>query len=250
MSSSSKTVATLQDAADYFEKNCQGSPPKDVFEYQAWDMAGAHYVFMKAGIQVYEHAPNVPKEKVKDFILYALQWTSSIEHHHDMEETVYYPSLNPKFDSSEIITEHAAFTSGLHDFQEHLVSCLPAGTSWGYGKTAGPHEQQKFDAQHVLTLMDQFVPPMASHLTHEIELISAQHLRDTGISEQELKKIGDVQLKHLQAMPLTTFATFFVLHAPPNSDFPPAPAPIRNFLVPYVLTYPNRKLWQFAPKKK
>lgn len=32
-----------------------------------------------------------------------------------------------------------------------------------------------------------------------------------------------------------------VLHAPPTSDFPPAPGFVKSFLVPYVFYWPGRK---------
>lgn len=80
------------------------------------------------------------------------------------EETLYYPMFNPKFDTSQIVAEHETFHAAAVAFEEYLISTLPAGTTYGFGKTAPAHEQVPYDGAKVQSLINAFVDPLTAHV--------------------------------------------------------------------------------------
>lgn len=80
------------------------------------------------------------------------------------EEIIYYPMFNPKFDTSFIVAEHAAFQAGAEIFEEYLVSTLPSGSKYGFGQTAPEHERQAYDGASLQSLIDVFAAPLATHV--------------------------------------------------------------------------------------
>lgn len=242
------TVENLRSSVETFKNASSGSQPKDVYVAQQWEMAGAHAMLMNGLLSVYEKSSSVPEGKVQLFVEYALQWVAALEHHHDWEENLYYPLFAPKFNTDTIVAEHETFHAGVETVRDYLVSCLPAGTTWGYSQTAGPHEQQKFDGAHLRTLIDAFVTALSTHLHQEIGYLDPEKLRASGLTEAEVKHIAEVTEKHMKSMPPFTFLIYTIIHAPKGSGFPPVPGPVKNVLAPYVFYLFNRKLWQFAPK--
>jgi len=232
-------------------KPARGPQPKDIYQAQLWEMAGAHAFLMNALLHVYEQAPTIPKEKQKDFVEYCLQWVAALDHHHHWEETIYYPLYSPKFNTDAIVAEHESFHAGVEALKAYLVSCLPAGTSWGYGETVPKdgHSQQVFDADKFRELVDNFVNELSTHLKQELGYLDPAKVRASGLTEKEMEHIASVSEKHMKSMPPHTFLTYVVIHTPKGSDFPPIPGPVRSVLVPYVFYWPNRRLWQFAPKR-
>ncbi len=81
------------------------------------------------------------------------------------EENLYHPLFKPKFDTDFIIAEHEAFSADLEAFENYLISCLPAGAKYGYGKRAAPHEQQEFNGAHACSLVDAFAGSLAIHVS-------------------------------------------------------------------------------------
>jgi len=242
------TAETLRNSVETFKNASSGSQPQDIYAAQQWEMAGAHAMLMNGLLSVYEKSSSVPEGKVQLFVEYALQWVAALEHHHEWEENLYYPLFAPKFNTDTIVAEHEAFHGGVTSVRDYLVSCLPAGTTWGYSQTAGPHEQQKFDDAHLRNLIDGFVPELSTHLHQEIGYLDPEKLRASGLTEAEVKHIAEVSEKHMKSMPPFTFLIYTIIHAPKGSGFPPVPGPVKNFLAPYIFYLPNRKLWQFAPK--
>ena len=89
-----------------------------------------------------------------------------------MEETQLFEMLSHKYDiRTSISTEHEAFHGGLLALHDYLVSCLPSGTTYGFGdKVAQPHEQVLYDGEKVRGLVDTFVEPMVDHVSLMCEL--------------------------------------------------------------------------------
>lgn len=93
-----------------------------------------------------------------------------MEHHHEFEETTYFPMFSSKFDSTIIVAEHKLFHDGVQEMMEYLISCLPIGTAWGYGKVVsastsrGSEEPVKFDGSHLCGIIDSFASPLVKHV--------------------------------------------------------------------------------------
>ncbi|KAJ3478350.1 hypothetical protein NLI96_g9818 [Meripilus lineatus] len=246
------TIETLRRALEVFRVPSSGPQPKDIYKAQHWEMAGAHAFLVNALLSVYEQAPSVPEEKTIDFVGYALQWVAAMHHHHEWEETIYYPLFNPKFDTSFIVAEHESFSSDVNNFEDYLVSCLPAGTKYGFGKMAETREQIEFDGDRTRSLIDAFAGPLVTHLMQEITYLEPEKIKASGLTEEEVKHIASVSDKHMLSMPITTFLTYVVMLTPKSSGFPPAPGFVKSLLVPYAFYWPNRRVMIscfFAPKK-
>ncbi|KAG5351184.1 hypothetical protein J132_00300 [Termitomyces sp. J132] len=194
------TVQTLLDSIEKFQEKSSGPQPKDIYEAQQWEMAGAHAMLVNGLLNVYEKSTSVPKDKEQLFVQYSLQWVAALDHHHHWEENVYYPLFTPKFNTDTIVAEHETFHAGTEKLKAYLVSCLPAGTTWGYGQVAGDHEQQTFNSTLMKTLVDAFVRELTQHLIQEITYLEPAALRASGLTEAEVNHIAEVSEKHMKSM--------------------------------------------------
>ncbi|KAJ3557532.1 hypothetical protein NM688_g1426 [Phlebia brevispora] len=242
------TPDVLRQALEALQRLAAGPQPNDIYDAQRWEMAGAHALLVNGLLSVYEQATSVPSEKHRDFALYALLWCATMDHHHEWEDTLYYPMFEPKFDTSHIVAEHKTFHAGAVAFEEYLVSTLPAGTQYGFGKSTPAHEQATYDGTKVQTLIEMFAEPLVQHLMQELTYLDPDKVRASGLTEAEMRNIADTSNKHMMSMPATTFLTYTVLVTPKWSEFPPAPTFVKRVLVPFVFSWPNRHLWQFVPR--
>ncbi|KAH8092216.1 hypothetical protein BXZ70DRAFT_464504 [Cristinia sonorae] len=242
------TLQTLRSTLDFFIKACHGPKPTDGHDAQYWTMAGIHAFILNGLISIYEQAATIPEEKAVDFCGYALQWTSATHHHHHVEETAYFPMFSHKFDTSFVEQEHSTFTPGLEALDSYLVSCLPTGAPYGLGEVAGEHEQQKYDGSRVISIIDSFAEPLCKHLIQEVNSMEPDKLRAAGLTEAEMQTIAQESMKQSKKLPLTTIVVYSIMLSPKEIDFPPFSSFLRYYVVPYVLAFPNRRWWQFAPK--
>ncbi|KAI0783427.1 hypothetical protein C8Q75DRAFT_432817 [Abortiporus biennis] len=251
MTSPQDTLLAIRNSYHFFRDVCAKPRPDDIFEFQPWDMAGAHGVYAKTAFLVYKEATNIPQEKHISWVGLILQWTTSVKHHHHFEETVFFPMLGDKFNFEQIQTEHDLFVPGLQKLEDYLVSCLPSGSTYGIdGLVVPEHENTaEYDGQHVRELMDSFVVPMLSHLQAEIDYISSKNLREADVTVKHLEDLAKVLQKYIMSSPKTTAMVFHILMRPDNTSWPAAPGFLKDVLVPYVFAIPKRDLWQFIPKK-
>jgi len=87
-----------------------------------------------------------------------------------------------------------------------------------------------------------------THLLQEVLYLDPAKIRESGLTKEEIMHIASVTEQHMKSMPPSTFLIYTILHTPKGSAFPPVPAFVRSLLAPYVFYWPNRRLWQFAPK--
>ncbi|TFK68128.1 hypothetical protein BDN72DRAFT_842247 [Pluteus cervinus] len=246
MSTTTEEVITSSLAACM--KFAKGPSPNDAYEARVWEMAGAHSFLLNALLHLYKTAGSIPSEKHCDFAEYALMWYAAVHHHHEWEESSYYPLFGPKFDTETIITEHQIFHDGVERLKDYLVSCIPAGTAWGFGQVSEHTNQVAFDAATFRALISDFAEPLGAHLQQELDYLEPAKLRASGLTEADVKHIGVMTATHMRSLPPTIFLVYVVLHVPKESGFPPAPGLLRNFVAPYVFWIPYRRLWQFAPQ--
>ncbi|KAG5651150.1 hypothetical protein H0H81_009722, partial [Sphagnurus paluster] len=162
------TIETLRSSIETFKNASLGSQPKDLYEAQQWEMAGAHGMLMNGLLSVYEvdisgiktfrnlmpwqKSTSIPEDKTQVFIEYALQWVAALEHHHEWEENSYYPLFNPKFNTESIVAEHETFHAGVEG------------------------------------------------LLQEISYLDPEKVRASGLTEAELKHIAEESEKHMKSM--------------------------------------------------
>ena len=77
---------------------------------------------------------------------------------------MYYPMFSPKFDTSFIVAEHEGFHDGTVALEEYLISTLPSGAKYGFGKVAPDHSQAPYDGAKVRSLIDAFAEILATHV--------------------------------------------------------------------------------------
>ncbi|KAG6910787.1 hypothetical protein DXG01_007675 [Tephrocybe rancida] len=193
-------VDALRTSIEKSQSKSAGPQPKDIYTVQQWEMAGAHATLLNALLNVYEKSASIPAKKAQAFVEYALQWVAALDYHHDWEEKVYYPLFAPKYNTEAIIAEHGMFQAGVDALKAYLVSCLPPQTPWGYGQVTGAQEQQTFDGSHLQTLVDAFVSELTLHLTQELSYLEPGALRNSGLTEAEVKHIAKVSDKHTKLM--------------------------------------------------
>jgi hemerythrin-like domain-containing protein len=95
-----------------------------------------------------------------------------MHHHHDAEETIFFPSIE-KITGVEGIMErnieqHRAFTPGFEAFDTYTRTCIPGD----------------YDAVKLKSLIDSFAEPLHRHLKEEIETLQGLNKYDS----EEIRK--------------------------------------------------------------
>lgn len=80
----------------------------------------------------------------------------------------------PKFDTSFIVAEHESFHAGTVAFEAYLVSALPTGAKYGFGKTASAHKQALYDGDKVRSLIDAFAELLATHVSTSTPILPSK----------------------------------------------------------------------------
>lgn len=205
----------------------------------ATEMAHAHNTFIRALNSIYNQAPNVTNPTdIKDFLFYCNCWYKTVEHHHNYEETLFFPEVERIAKKPGLmqqnVEQHHAFHPGFHRFRDFSEQTVP----------------EKYDATVLRGIMDDFSMILSKHLAEEIDTLLSLNDCD----EKELKKAW----KTLEAKVLasadkyTLFPLFFgcVDDTYENSfhkgAFPPTP-----WFVPYLIKYwYGRRYsgsWRFSP---
>jgi len=133
-------------------------------------MALAHNGILRGLNSIYLQATQIPHEDlvvIQDFLTYCQCWCESMHHHHDAEETSFFPSIELISGIQGImernIEQHRAFTPGFDLFQEHSRTCLP----------------EDYDGQKIRSLIDDFAEPLTRHLHDEIDSLRALDVYDS-----------------------------------------------------------------------
>ena len=139
--------------------------------YVATQMALAHNGILRGLNSIYLQAAQIPRQDlstVRDFLTYCQCWCESMHHHHDAEETVFFPSIELISEVQGImernIEQHRAFTPGFDLFQEYTRTCLP----------------EDYDGQKIRSLIEDFAEPLTKHLHEEIETLRGLDVYDSG----------------------------------------------------------------------
>ena len=146
-------------------------------------MALAHNGILRGLNSIYLQATHIPREDlntIQDFLIYSQCWCESMHHHHDAEETNFFPSVESISGIPGImernIEQHRAFTPGFDRFQEYLQTCLPSD----------------YDGRKIRNLIEGFAEPLVQHLHDEIETLRALDKYDSGRVRQAYKRLEKV----------------------------------------------------------
>lgn len=138
--------------------------------YVATQMALAHNGILRGLNSIYLQAMQIPREDmdtIRDFLIYCQCWCESMHHHHEAEETVFFPSIERISGDDGImksnIAQHQAFTQGFDRFTKHCKACLP----------------KDYDGQKIRSLIEDFSEPLTRHLYDEIGTLLKLHEHDS-----------------------------------------------------------------------
>ncbi|KAG8776737.1 hypothetical protein FRC15_011790 [Serendipita sp. 397] len=106
-----------------FAKYCSEPLPKDPYAKMRWEMAGAHAYLTDALHNIYLWSDKISPSEEQDFAFFCYCAIQNIEHHHHLEETHVFPSMEPEY-KTDVLNEHAAFAKGLHDLESYLLAVM------------------------------------------------------------------------------------------------------------------------------
>ena len=142
-------------------------------------MALAHNGILRGLNSIYLQATHIPRQDldaIRDFLIYCQCWCESMHHHHDAEETVFFPDIELISDVRGVmernVEQHRAFTPGFDRFQEYSRTCLP----------------QDYDGWKIRSLIESFAEPLTQHLYDEIETLRALDVYDSGRIRQAYQR--------------------------------------------------------------
>lgn len=168
--------------------------------YCASEMAHAHNVLIRGLNAIIQQAPHVRDstdrdynaQDVQDLLAYVQSWAKVIEHHHSVEESTMFPSLNkfsgnPDF-MNEACHQHELFHGGLENLRAYASATKPEEYRWeGQG---GMKE-----------IIDSFSKDLTDHLYAEIDQflqmdnLDSAGLRDTwDQAEAVAKRAGSLAM--------------------------------------------------------
>ncbi|EXJ70489.1 uncharacterized protein A1O5_06558 [Cladophialophora psammophila CBS 110553] len=143
-------------------------------------MALAHNGILRGLNSIYLQATHIPREDLAaicDFLTYCQCWGESMQHHHDAEEEVFFPSIEQISGVQGImdrnIEQHRAFTPGFDLFQEYARTCPP----------------QDYDGAKVRSLIEGFAESLSRHLREEIDTLRALDAYDSERVRQAYKRL-------------------------------------------------------------
>jgi hemerythrin-like domain-containing protein len=131
----------------------------------AIEMANVHNTLLRGLNAIYLQAPHVHlTQDIADFMLFAATWQDTIHHHHELEETFFFPQANELARATlgesvmdANIDQHRAFEDGLTDMAE-FIGAVRDG-------------RRKYDGAALQKCIDRFAPVLTAHLHDEIKTI-------------------------------------------------------------------------------
>jgi len=209
---------------------------KNMFDYPAINMAAAHNLFIQGINAMVLHAPTVEGDKVQPFMIFGLAVVESIHHHHDLEETFYFPELEKKLGAGALsgnVAEHKEFVPQLLEFKEHLEN-IKAG-------------KETYNGALLVERINSFCDIMIDHLHHEIPSLESSRMR-AAFTEKELKDMDGAFMKLALAKVdfSATLPLGMVCGNPATPWFPPLPLPVK-WAARYWFSRKYKESWEFGP---
>ena len=151
--------------------------------YVATQMALAHNGILRGLNSIYLQASHIPRkdlDAIRDFLTYCQCWCESMHHHHDAEETEFFPSIERISNSPGLmgrnLEQHRAFTPGFDVFQKYARTCLA----------------EAYDGQQIRSLIEVFAEPLTRHLHDEIDTLRALDMYDSGSIRQAYHRLEEL----------------------------------------------------------
>ncbi|KIO34542.1 hypothetical protein M407DRAFT_16517 [Tulasnella calospora MUT 4182] len=211
---------------------------RDIFDTQAIKMALLHNAIIRGfnSLLYYSGKVQPGTKQLNSFLRYGLENCRFIHHHHDNEETMYFPFLESKMGEGRMssnVRGHEAFQKPFIAFEEHINVLLKDPSKW--------------DVNTFCQGIHAFMPPLREHLVEEIDTLKssevAKYLKAEEIREfdKKFEEIIKAQLDFSKGPQLAYI----------NGDgvngawFPPIPS-FLVFLIKYAMWWPHSDMWVYG----
>jgi len=196
---------------------------------------------------IYDKIDSIPANEEQLFATFVLIGVLTIHHHHHIEETLIFPKMEPEF-TSPALQEHALFTDTLEELEVYLMNVLAVKKDPKGSPIPDPTKTKiPYDRNKIIELLDRLLEPMFDHLSKEVGYLDPAKIKASGLSEQRLNDISASVERHVQSEVDVSMLPYAVGHVPPGTGFPPLPAFLTKFLIPYVFWWKHRRLWRYLP---
>ncbi|ORX33823.1 hypothetical protein BD324DRAFT_638735 [Kockovaella imperatae] len=234
----------------------------------AWEMRAAHSLFTNLVKRVYLFAHDaVEQDDLLNYLGFSEVAIYQVYNHHHFEETVIFPYL----------IEHGADRASLEgNVQDHHTFTRAMDATWLYirrvrallpdaarypSPVPEPDEEiqtidivgeygldpsKGFDPTLLQKHMDTWLGTMMDHMLEEIDTIGPSMTEAVG--EENLKQLGVIVLKHLQAYDPKWFlcSSFATVNMDCCKTLLKLPYLVRRILVPYVWAGKYWGMWQYC----
>lgn len=106
-----------------------------------------------------------------------------MDQHHRMEEEWIMESLKGAVKVEDIVHEHDGFRQQFHALESYLITCLPAGTMWGFENSVVPSTStaETFRAERLEQLIETLVAVFLDHVSVLMALLHFQTVTEYGL---------------------------------------------------------------------
>ena len=177
---------------------------------------------------------------VSDLLFYTKAWCSTLSHHHDTEEAVFFPAVEKVtgipglMDDLEV--EHEEFHDGLIALKDYVESCLskPCNYRWATMRTT----------------IYSFGPALINHLHSEIDFLlglekfGSEGLKKAWLEAEKIATKVEDSTTLTETVPLILGCSDSTYEG--GNNFPDVPRPLRH-VVKHGFAKKHRGAWRFNP---
>jgi hemerythrin-like domain-containing protein len=129
----------------------------------ATEMANVHNALLRGLNSIYLQAPHVTHAAdIADLLFYTKAWTETVNHHHELEETIFFPRVHELAkEAGEVEGMMTRNVEQHHTFEPKMVEMA----EWVEEVKQG---RKEYDSKALLGLIDSFGPVLMEHLHDEI----------------------------------------------------------------------------------
>ncbi|KAI9761012.1 MAG: Serine/threonine kinase [Chaenotheca gracillima] len=177
------TTAPMPQAGEAAQATEEEKLPKlSLAEFRTYNRMADHMDLFHNGFrrqwnQLYSAASSRKRPNnltMRQYLLLGLQFCSSLETHHSIEEVHIFPVLAKKMPAFrkelELLSQHKQIHAGLDTFQDYLNDCRSG--------------EQELRMEKVQELMDAFGKVLWEHLDDEVKQLAAENMRKYWTKEE------------------------------------------------------------------
>ncbi|KAG8953243.1 hypothetical protein FRC04_002653 [Tulasnella sp. 424] len=211
---------------------------RDIFDTQAIKMALLHNAIIRGfnSLLYYSGEVQPGTKQLNSFLRYGLENCRFVHHHHENEETMYFPFLESKMGQGRMssnVQGHEAFQKPFIAFEELLQALLKDPSKW--------------DVNAFRQGIHGFMPTLREHLAEEIDTLKSSEVAKYLTAEEirEFDKKFEVIIKSQVDFSKGPQLAYINGDGVNGAWFPPIPY-FLVFLIKYALWWPHSDMWVFG----